>query len=523
MGDWPVTPISFQQNPYGGPITLDYLFSIATANADPGTGYFALNNATENTATKLYIDVASFDGVAAAGVLDNLTNSTNANKAFLRIVSKNDVSKFLLFYITAWATHTGYRELTLAIIASSAASPFAAGDECLLMVEQIGDVGATGATGAPGSSGGGGSPSINDFRLTLASGNPVYNPQMATPSSTDTTNMTVTFTNDPLWVTGTIVTVQTTAGGLTSGTRYWIRLRSANLYSFHTSLAGAQADTGKVTLTASITSAILPSGIQGTTIYLSPFKGGILGLYNGSSWDAVSSGEVPLVLGTLTNATNYDVFAYNNSGTVAMEFLAWTSNTVRATALVRQNGILCKTGALTRRYVGTFRTDSTTTTIQETGVYPTASSVKLFLFNADNPVVVPFMRLEQTTAWTYTSASWRQANASTNNQIEVVCGLDGRAIEIMLEIDVTSTTTSASAQVGLAEDSTTVTSYYSSVAVYFISSLTSIDDMLTARMAKMVPIGYHYYAWLEYGGSNITMNSAVNLDRRRGLTGTVVL
>src|SRR5712675_106847 len=110
MGDWPVTPISFQQNPYGGPITLDYLFSTATSNADPGAGYFGLNNATENTATALYIDITSNDGVAAAGVLDNLTNSSNTNKALLRIVAKNDTTKFLLFYITSKTSHTGYRE-----------------------------------------------------------------------------------------------------------------------------------------------------------------------------------------------------------------------------------------------------------------------------------------------------------------------------------------------------------------------------------------------------------------------------
>ena len=147
MSDWPATPISFQQNPYGGPITLDYLFSTATSNADPGSGYFALNNATENTATALYIDITSFDGVAAAGVLDNLTNSSNTNKALLRIVGKTDTTKFLLFYITAWITHTGYRELTISIVASSAASPFASGDECLLMAGQIGDKG-TGITSA---------------------------------------------------------------------------------------------------------------------------------------------------------------------------------------------------------------------------------------------------------------------------------------------------------------------------------------------------------------------------------------
>jgi len=150
MGDWPVSPISFQQNPYGGPVTLDYLFDSGTANADPGAGKFRLNNATENTATALYVNVTSFDGVALATVLDNLTNSTGTNKAMIRLVKKSDTTAFLLFYITGETTHTGYREFAVTIIASSAASPFSNGDECLLAVGQIGDAGPTGAPGPAG-------------------------------------------------------------------------------------------------------------------------------------------------------------------------------------------------------------------------------------------------------------------------------------------------------------------------------------------------------------------------------------
>lgn len=135
------------QGQYGGAITMYFLFNTSTSNADPGTGQFALNNATENSATAIYIDVTSQDAVSLATVLDNLTNSSNPNKAMLRIVNKNDVTKFLLFYITSETTHTGYREFAITIIASSAASPFGTNDPCLLCVDQIGDKGNTGAAG----------------------------------------------------------------------------------------------------------------------------------------------------------------------------------------------------------------------------------------------------------------------------------------------------------------------------------------------------------------------------------------
>jgi hypothetical protein len=367
-------------------------------------------------------------------------------------------------------------------------------------------------------------PSINDFRLTLSSGNPVYNPPVATPSSTDTVNMTVTFTNDPLWTTGTIATVQGTIGGLTQGTRYYIRRRSTNLYSFHTSLAGAQGDSSKVTLTASVTNPILPTGVTNTTLYMSPFRGTTISLFDGvASWNQRTSAEFSVALGTLTAGLPYDIFVFDNATNPTLDApVAWTSATVRATPLVRQDGVWVKSGDTKRRYVGTIYTDTTTTTIMETNTFSTAVSAKLFVFNADNPVPIPFLRMEQTGNWAYTTAAWRQANGSTANQAEVICGLDGRMIQILLEIDISSTA-NASAQVGLGEDSTTVTSFYATTGLFFPNAATGPDFITPAQMAKMIPIGYHTYTWLEYGGTNVTFTSSFNLDRRSGIFGMTIL
>ncbi len=94
--------------------------------------------------------------------------------------------------------------------------------------------------------------------------------------------------------------------------------------------------------------------INGTTIYCVPYKGNAISLYNGSVWQTYYSNEFSLALGTLTNIIPYDVFCYANAGVPTLEFLAWTNTTTRATALTTLNGILCKTGATTRRYMGSF-------------------------------------------------------------------------------------------------------------------------------------------------------------------------
>src|SRR5262249_29707295 len=125
-------------------------FDTSTVNADPGSGKFRLSNATQNASIALYINTTSYDAVSLTTVLLNLTNSSNSNKALLCIREKTDVTRFLLFYITATTVHSGYTQFAVTPLAWSSANPFSASDECLLCVDQIGDLGATGATGAYG-------------------------------------------------------------------------------------------------------------------------------------------------------------------------------------------------------------------------------------------------------------------------------------------------------------------------------------------------------------------------------------
>lgn len=117
-----------------------------------------------------------------------------------------------------------------------------------------------------------------------------------------------------------------------------------------------------------------------TTVYCCPYKGNRIALYDGSGWNVRTSAEFSLALGTLTSGLPYDVFCYDNAGVPTLEFLAWTNTTTRATALAYQDGILSKTGALTRRYLGTFYTISTTQTAD-------SKTVGRFLYNYYNRVL----------------------------------------------------------------------------------------------------------------------------------------
>lgn len=109
----------------------------------------------------------------------------------------------------------------------------------------------------------------------------------------------------------------------------------------------SQACNGRLTLTSG-TPVTTSDVSNATAIYFTPFHGNKISLYNGSVWQLLSFSEISLALGTISSGTNYDVFAYNNSGTVALDsIVAWTNDTTRATALALQDGIYVKSGALT--------------------------------------------------------------------------------------------------------------------------------------------------------------------------------
>ena len=134
-----------------------------------------------------------------------------------------------------------------------------------------------------------------------------------------------------------------------------------------------------------------------TSIFYTPYKGNGITLYSGSVWEYLTSAQISIAVPATTN-TGYDVFAYNLGGTVTLELTAWTNLTTRATALVYQNGVLCKSGALTRRYLGSFRT---------TGVSgkPKRFDCSRYLWNYYNRAAKQFFRAETAANWNYGSVT----------------------------------------------------------------------------------------------------------------------
>lgn len=153
------------------------------------------------------------------------------------------------------------------------------------------------------------------------------------------------------------------------------------------------------------------------TVYLTKFMGDQVAVYDGSSaWTTLTLGsDLSITLSTLSASLPHDIFAYSNSGILAIEGLAWTNTTTRATALTTQNGVYVKSGATTRRYIGTIYLDSSKQCYD--------AKLHRWVWNYYNRADRKLYK-DVDTAHTYASTTLRYYNNDSNQYVDFVCGIE---------------------------------------------------------------------------------------------------
>lgn len=286
----------------------------------------------------------------------------------------------------------------------------------------------------------------------------------------------------------------TTVFGLTkpsAGATGWDVPVNADLDTIDSLIAGSILDNGfRLTTVASTPVPTTDQAAVGI-IRFSPMKSKYIFLYTaGGLWEVLSSNEVSLAL-TATSGKNYDVFVYDAAAVLTLELsAAWTDDTTRADAITQQNGVWVKSGATTRRLVGTIRA-SGANVIDDT-------AAKRYLWNVDNRVRRNLAAaLETADSYAYTTATLRQANANTANQLDYVCGLAEDEVEAEVFANYQNTIAGTAVLSGVGVDSTTV----NSAQVFGIMGLSPVASQKFTSQAKYrgIPgIGRHYLPWLEY-------------------------
>jgi len=128
--------------PAGGDSAM-FQYSTTTADADPGAGFFRLNNATIASATEMYIDDLEYNGTDVTAWVQSWDDVTgnDTNRGRIRISKANTLDTWMVFKVTGSITDaSGYTKVTLVHIDS--AGTFANEDKVFISFVASGEDGA---------------------------------------------------------------------------------------------------------------------------------------------------------------------------------------------------------------------------------------------------------------------------------------------------------------------------------------------------------------------------------------------
>lgn len=128
--------------PAGGDSAM-FQYSTTTTDADPGAGFFRLNNATISSATEMYIDDLEFNGTDVSAWVQSWDDVTgnDTNRGRIRISKANTLDTWMVFKVTGAITDaSGYSKITLSYI--DTAGTFANEDKVFISFVASGEDGA---------------------------------------------------------------------------------------------------------------------------------------------------------------------------------------------------------------------------------------------------------------------------------------------------------------------------------------------------------------------------------------------
>lgn len=276
---------------------------------------------------------------------------------------------------------------------------------------------------------------------------------------------------------------------------------------------------GRLTLTSGtpVTTGDVTGG-SAATVYFTPYKGSVISLYDGAGvWSRYTFSEASVGV-PATTSTMYDVFGYMSAGVLTLEAVAWTNDTTRATALALQDGVLVKTGTLTKRYLGSFRTTTVSGQTED-------SAAKRYVWNMYNRVQRKMLVQEATASWNYNSTTIRQARNTGTNQLDFVIGVSEDCVFSSVDAEAFNTAGGAStvAFVGIGLDNASVVS---SDAVVTRANLSTANSsmILSCKYAGYPGVGRHTLVWLEATNAtaNNTFQGTVAGSTKSGISGILL-
>ncbi|MCD6576812.1 MAG: hypothetical protein J7K66_02205, partial [Anaerolineaceae bacterium] len=228
-------------------------------------------------------------------------------------------------------------------------------------------------------------------------------------------------------------------------------------------------------------------------VYFTPYFGNRVALYvQDYGWRIYSFSELTLDISGIADGKSIDVWLYDNAGTLTLAYTEWSNDTLRATAIVRQDGVLVKSGSPSYRYLGSVHLSAAGETCD--------SVLKRLVWNNYHRVKRQLLKMAPTSGWTYTAETVRPLNNDSTERFEVMVGVDEDPIFAML-YQTTKTSSSGGWQtVGFGIDTTT--EFDSDCLTNNLDA--THDQHNHAFYIGHVGIGYHKIQFLENARSGYT-------------------
>lgn len=271
---------------------------------------------------------------------------------------------------------------------------------------------------------------------------------------------------------------------------------------------------GRLTL-ATATPVMTSDQSAKTTIFYTPAGGNQIPIYDGANFRMYTFTELSNITSNsatgsagpavVANTSNYDLFVWNNAGTLTLtRGPLWTSDTARGagagtTQLSLQNGINVNTVAITNgpgatlgTYVGSVRSNGTATIDWLMGAAGTgtAQEARLCVWNAYNRRTARARVTDTTASWSYTSATVRASNNSNGNRISFINGLSEDSVSAQFQQLMSSAILGGNTAIGIGLDSTTTISADSTRGnvTYFVNE----NLAASAPYAGYPGLGFHF-------------------------------
>jgi len=249
------------------------------------------------------------------------------------------------------------------------------------------------------------------------------------------------------------------------------------------------------------------------TVYFAPYVGNRISLYvQDYGWRLYTFSELTLDISGIVTDKNIDVWLYDNAGTLTLAYTEWSNDTLRATALVRQDGVLVKSGSPAYRYLGSVRTSGAGVSCD--------TLLKRFVWNYYNRLTRLFQVIETTDTWNYTTAVWRSANGSDLNRVQFIIGVSEDVVDLTV-LAVVYNASNASRSVGVGLDVTNANNSLLKSHLYYAGTM-----VLTALYSDFPGIGFHFLQWVEFsdaaGTSEWMGDNAAPTAKQTGMIGKVM-